>query len=183
MDVPSPVAGPASERTSFSKTISNLPVIRRQFPWRKALRIIKAALSLIVAAAVIWFFVSHPIFKKIGHETSQFFNAVGVTKPALGEGFSLQNIRSERRFEDGGMHLIVEGDVHNDNDELRPMPDINVNALGPDKKIIQSWRIEAPAATLAAGAVVPFRSSIVAPEGTVMEVNLSFIEPHHDSKP
>jgi hypothetical protein len=44
---------------------------------------------------------------------------------------------------------------------------------------MQSWQIDAPAAKVAPGEALPFTSAIRAPKGTVIEVNLNFIEPTH----
>jgi len=98
----------------------------------------------------------------------------------LGDGLSLQQIRSERRYLEGGMQLVVEGEIHNESKGTRQVPDLQITALGPDGNIMQSWRIDAPAATLDPGASAPFQSAVNTPQGTVTEVNLKFIEPRHD---
>jgi hypothetical protein len=98
---------------------------------------------------------------------------MGLVTPRKGEGFSLQKVRSERRFEDGGMKLAVEGEIRNDNHDSRSVPDILLVAIGSDGSKIQSWRIGAPVAKLAAGSSAPFRFSAVSPEQTVVEVSLS----------
>ncbi len=174
-----------SSKTPSKKTtpVKNLPAVRRRVPWAR-IRVGAEILSgALVLAALVYFFVTGPFAESLAHKTQRLFYAVGLTNAPSGDGLVLQNVRSERRFENGGMQLVIEGLILNQTSQRHPVPDINVNALGPDKKIIQSWRIEAPKATLPAGASTPFRSSIVAPTGAVMEVNLSFAEPRHDSKP
>ncbi len=174
------------EKTDVAESLppaKNLPAVRSTMAWGKIRTALEISMGGVIAAGLIVFLVNSPYMSRCVRETEKLFYAVGLTNPLAGEGFSLQGVRSERRYENGGMQLVVEGVILNEADEMRPVPDINVNALGPDKKIIQSWRIEAPKATLPAGASAPFHSSIVTPPGTVMEVNLSFAEPRHDDKP
>lgn len=96
-----------------------------------------------------------------------------------GEGLSLRQVRSELDFQDGGMQLIVGGQIHNNTGEKLPIPDILAQAIGADGKSMQSWQIDAPTAKVDPGADVPFQSSIPAPQGSVVEINLTFIEPTH----
>jgi predicted Zn finger-like uncharacterized protein len=156
---------------------SNLPAIWRDPKWHKLRVGAGTTLGIVIVGALAWFLVTGQMLGDVKKSFNHFFETAGITPS---ESLVLRNIRSERRFEDGGMHLIVEGEIHNESTESRPLTDIIVNALGPDKKVIQSWRISPPVETLSPGATAPFRSSIVTPEGTVVEVNLSFAEPHHD---
>lgn len=152
--------------------VTNLPALRPN-PWhKKALMLVLVVLGMLIVGAASWLFIDNSLLKELG-----------VVSGSLGEGLSLENIRSERRYENGGMQLVVEGDIRNKSDKAHKVPDIMVNAIGFNKQPIQSWRIPAPTATLAAGATASFQSSIVPPEGTVVEVHLSFVEPRHDDKP
>lgn len=162
---------------------SNLPAIRKEIPWDKMRLVAGVVLALGATAWLIGFLAANPLTAQAGREAARLGKAAGLIKPVVGEGLTLQRISSERRFEAGAMQLVVDGQVRNESDEVLPVPDINVKALGAEKALIQSWRIPAPAATLAAGETAPFHSSIVAPTGAVMEVNLSFIEPNHDANP
>jgi predicted Zn finger-like uncharacterized protein len=93
-----------------------------------------------------------------------------------GEGLSFEQVRSELRFDGGIMKLTVEGKIRNTTSFVQEIPDILASAIGPDGKTMQSWQIGAPAFRVFPGESVPFRSSINAPKGTVVDMNLSFIE-------
>lgn len=158
-----------------------LPAIWRNPNWRRLQ--IAAAIAVIVAIAS--FFV-WGVDRGVGTPILRFFNSslqfIGLREKPVGEGLVLEQIRSERRFESGGMQLVVEGDVRNTTQEAKKVPDIQAKALGPDKSVIQSWRIEAPVVTLPPNTTAHFYSSIVAPEGAVTELNLSFIEPRNEQQ-
>ena len=116
--------------------------------------------------------------RQITHEwpsTNAIYDRVGLHVYHAGEGLSLRQVRSEMRFE-GGMQLAVDGVVHNDTDKPQPIPDIMAAAIGPDGTSMQSWQIDAPAATVGPGESVPFTSEIHAPQGTVTEITLHFVE-------
>ena len=117
--------------------------------------------------------------KDIAHRwpvTESIYDRVGLHIYHVGEGLSLRQVRSEMRFDSGTTELAVDGQVHNDTDKQQTIPDILAAAIGPDGKPMQSWQIDAPAATVAPGDSVPFTSAIHAPKGTVAEINLHFVE-------
>ncbi len=109
--------------------------------------------------------------------------ALGLVTEAPAEKLVLRNVRSERRYMDGAMHLVVNGEIASQAEKTQVVPTLLAEAIGPDGRLIQSWQIAPPEATLKHGAVVPFSSAILSPEGTVVEINLSFIEPPHDHQP
>ena len=160
---------------------SNLPALLHNPKWRRARVATAVVVILILVVGVLGGMGAKAwIVDKLWPKIEHLIEKISFASPVTGSGFSLQQIHSERRYEDGGMQLVVDGEIRNDGAETRPVPDIQVKALGPDRKVIQDWRIEAPVATLATGASAPFHSSIVPPQGTVAEVNLNFVEPHHD---
>jgi len=167
-------AGSGQERSKV-----NLPAIWRNPLWRKV-RAAAAAVGVLLAVGALVWAMGAKFHESLGAGVDKILEYTGFKAQPVGAGLTLDQIRSERRFESGGMQLIVEGQVRNTSSETVTVPDIQARALGPDRSVIQSWRIEAPVATLPPGVSVPFHSSIVAPEGAVAEVNLNFIEPQHD---
>lgn len=155
---------------------SNLPVIRPSLR-RKVLRytgiFLAAGLLFGGIAFVVW---RVPTLNIPWAKWALVFDEADRSAQWIGDGFSLQQVRSERRFETGAMRLFVEGEVHNDNPETKPVPDIMVVAIGSNGSKIESWRIPAPVATLSAGADASFKFSTLSPESTVVEINLSFVD-------
>jgi hypothetical protein len=112
----------------------------------------------------------------------QFYISLGLAKPPEQDRLYLVDIRSVRRYQDGAMHLIVEGGIRSGAKKTQVIPELVVEALGPDGRAIQSWRIAPPQATVRPGTTVPFSTAVLSPEGTVVEVNLSFVEQPRDDE-
>jgi len=113
-------------------------------------------------------------------ETVPYYKAIGLTPAIRAVDLSIQNIRSERRYADGAMRLFVHGEIRNETSKIIVLKPIRIEAVGPDERVIQSWHIDPPAATLDVGRFAPFSTSIPSPEGTVVAVNLSFVERRDD---
>lgn len=103
-----------------------------------------------------------------------FYESLGLGDAGNSGGLSLRQIKSERRFEDGGMKLVIEGEIHNEGKEPEPVPPLQASALGPGGQIMHSWQIDPPAMSLPQDGTMPFRSAITTPPGTVDQITLSF---------
>jgi predicted Zn finger-like uncharacterized protein len=173
----SALAPPDRETPPAPSIPSQLPIIHEttkrfwQRDWVVATLVVILALFLLVMA------LDRRDIASAFPVTESFYDRVGLHIYHSGEGLSLRDVRSEMRFEGGITKLVVEGVVFNDTKEPQPIPDILAAAIGPDSNIMQSWQIDAPAATVAPGEAVPFNSAINAPEGTVTQIHLHFIEP------
>ncbi len=143
----------------------------------KVAMLVAFALNLAFASA---FVAGHGfIVKQWPHMQSIYIN-LGLAKEASTENMILRSISSERRYMDGAMQLIVTGELHSHAQKLQVVPPINVEALGPDGHVIESWKIPPSQATIKPGSTIAFSSSILSPEQTVTEVNLSFAEQTED---
>jgi len=170
---------PPADEISLAETNGGLPALPRgkafwQTDWFLAMLVLGLACCMLIIAVDR---------REIAHrwpQANKFYDAVGLHIYHIGEGLSLRQVRSEIRFE-GQSQLAVEGQIHNDTDKPQTIPPVLAAAIGPDGKIMQSWQIDPPAATLAPGESVPFTSEIHAPQGTVTEINLHFVE-HNDAQ-
>ena len=97
-----------------------------------------------------------------------------------GVGLSFEQMRSELHYDSGLTELYVEGKIHNKTVKVQEIPDILATAIGANGQVIQSWQIDAPATSVSPGEMVTFHSSIKAPEGTVVDINLNFVETKND---
>lgn len=148
--------------------------------WKKLLVWSLSIISGLLALAALVFLLGHEIIIKHWPEMQRAYILVGLASEPTADRLILKDIHSERRYMDGAMHLVVNGEVLSQAQKTQVVPTILVEALGPDGQLIQSWHIKPPKATLPAGKSLPFASAIISPEGTVTEVNLSFIEQPHD---
>jgi predicted Zn finger-like uncharacterized protein len=156
---------------------SNLPAIRYDsLPgWLQNGLWISA--GILGAALLLFVILGRQNIAKQWPSWGAIYNAVGLPIYQPGEGLTIENVHSELRYEDGRMMLKVEGQVRNGTKKMQVFPNIMASAAGSDGNITQSWQIDAPVARLAADETQPFHSSINAPNGTVVEVNLIFVEP------
>ncbi|HAX91029.1 MAG TPA: hypothetical protein DCY07_02325 [Rhodospirillaceae bacterium] len=176
-----PIKEPSALDLTETPAISKTP--KTPFDWNKPLYILKV--SGLFAGGMVLFLIaglltSHRYIAETWPSTKPYYQSIGLGKPAVSELLILQNVTSERRYIDGAMQLVVQGEIHNKSQKTQKIPPINVEALGPDERVIQSWRIPPAKATLSADSFLPFSSSIVSPEGTVTEVNLTFTEMPND---
>ncbi len=145
--------------------------------------LLKAAgfiLLTLLAIAVLGFFTGHRYIAQTWPSTEAIYRPLGLSLTDTPvETLLIQHITSERRYSDGAMQLIVNGEIKNVSQKPQMIPDLVLDAIGPDGRIIQSWHIKPSAATLEADSVLPFSSSFLSPEETVVEVNLSFVETPH----
>lgn len=148
--------------------------------WNKVLKWSFALSGLCLLATLSFLLIGKEFVIRHWPQTQMSYKALGLIAPAQPEKLVLQNIHSERRYMDGAMHLVVGGDILSRAEKTQILPPILVEALGPDGQTIQSWHIDPPVATLPPGKTASFTSAIISPEGTVVEVNLSFVEPPHD---
>ena len=158
---------------------SNLPALMQDVPfWRDPRFSGYFAGGMALLLLLTWLLLDrHDIVVKVPW-LSGVYKAIGLSVAQVGEGLVLQQVHSERRYEEGTMRLVVEGEVYNASAMEIEVPDIKASALGPDGKAMESWKISAPVSRLDAGEAAPFRSAVTTPEGTVKEVNLSFVGSH-----
>jgi predicted Zn finger-like uncharacterized protein len=103
------------------------------------------------------------------------YSAVGLSVLPEWEGLIFDEVKSELKYDSGTMRLFVDGVVRNASEEIKKVPDIKAQALGADKSVIQSWLIDAPAATIDSWGMVPFHSDVATPmERTIEDVYLEF---------
>ena len=102
-----------------------------------------------------------------------FYEKAGLTVEPPGAGLQLQNVRSEQKVEGGATVLIVDGQIINVSDVIRPVPHVRAVSLGQDRKPVKSWSIEASATQLLPGEVATFRDAQRDP-GAVVEVMITF---------
>lgn len=157
---------------------------KEEFKLKNLLRDLKKALIISGSALLlgtIIFLSAQSLIVAQWPITQQIYIGIGWVKEER-ESLVLQSVKSERRYIDGAMQIIVKGRIHSVAEKTQVIPDIYINGIGPDERIIQSWRISPPKATIRPGKTIPFRSSVISPEGTVIEINLSFVEKPYEKE-
>jgi len=181
------VAKPLPEPAPIPKNLppipegSNLPALTRK-PLSPIIHYtLQIAAGIAIAFILIWLIFDR---QHIAHKWSSmetFYNAIGLYIYYPGDGLEFNDVRSELKYDGGITRLILNGKIINKTKKNQKVPDIMAEALGPDGLAIQSWQINAPTATLAPDEEAVFTSSINAPKGTVVNVNLNFVETKDDN--
>lgn len=144
-------------------------------------RIFKKVLIAVAGLFVLWFiFNRHNIAKDLAF-LEPFYDMIGLHIYHTGEGLHIESVRSELVYEDGIMKLSVTGRINNTTKKTQQIPALRASAIASDGHVMQDWQIDAPAAKVAPGEEVPFHSSINSPKGTVVDINLNFIEKSPDA--
>lgn len=159
---------------------SGLPVVWSNPIWKKIIPYLEPAgfalLGVAVVVSLIWFIVDRENISKKWPAFEGVYYAIGLGVEHPEDGLSFQNVRSERKIEDGYTQLVVYGEIRNDSSKDKVLPAIRAKAIGADGGVMQDWQIDAPAVKLSTNASIPFRSSVKAPDGAVVEVTLMFLE-------
>lgn len=181
------VMPPVIDLTPIPETVapippgSNLPVIQKRSLSPRMLLVLEIGEGVIILIILLILILCRQGIAGMWPRID-LYNAIGLHIAHSGEGLSLDNVRSELRYDSGIMKLVVEGKIHNGTPYIQEIPSINAVAIGADGKPIQSWQIDAPAPKLDPDETIAFQSTINAPQGTIDEINLSFIEIKHDDK-
>ncbi|MBP2313148.1 zinc-ribbon domain-containing protein [Azospirillum soli] len=129
-------------------------------------------LAVLGLAGAAGFFARQEIVR-LWPPSALFYETAGLPVEPPGAGLQLQNVRSEQKTEGGAPVLIVDGQIINVSDVIRPVPHVRAVSLGQDRKPVKSWSIEASATQLLPGEVATFRDAQPDP-GAVVEVMITF---------
>jgi predicted Zn finger-like uncharacterized protein len=174
------VALPRGEKDAHAQaneaSSANLPAVRSRIPPAILNYMLEIALSFILGIILLWLILDHQHIAKRWTFMEPIYNAIGLYVFYPGDGLELDNIRSELKFDSGINKLFVSGTIKNTTKKNQKVPNMIVEALGSDGAILQSWQIDAPVATLSPTTDTQFESSINAPKGNVVNINLKFVE-------
>lgn len=169
---PPPLGGPDA---TANKPTPNLPaVINKKLPQKVVWALY--ALAVLIAIFVFGSVLGRYSIVKAVPALRGSYNAVGLSVLPEWDGLIFDEVKSELKYDSGTMKLFVDGDVRNATEEIKKLPDIKAQALGPDKKVIQSWWVDAPAATIEPWGKVNFHTEVATPmERTIEDVYLEFV--------
>jgi len=144
-------------------------------------KIATAVCSSFLVLIIIFFLFSHDYVVSRWPAMQSIYVSIGLADYEY-EKLILSNITSKRQYVDGAMQLIVSGIINCRAKKTQVIPYINADAVSPDGRIIQSWQIKPPKATIKPKESMRFKSIIISPLETVTEINLSFVEKPHDKE-
>ena len=171
---------PPPESVSPVPVGSNLPALARNIwpSWLKRFfRTGLICLGLLLCLVVI---LDRQNIAKKWPSLESFYDIIGFHIYRPGEGLKIEHVRSELHYEDGITRLMISGTIVNPTRKTQLIPPLVAAAVGSGGDVMQSWQIDPPAATLDPEGEMPFSSTINTPKGTVVEINLNFVEARHE---
>lgn len=172
--VPPVPAPPSPEKIAHGST-PNLPALIQKFNWKKTGGYVGSGIALLLLILLAWLLFDRQNVVKNHPDLRPLYDGMGLGIPHTGQGLVFDKVSSELRYDSGAMKLSVDGVIHNTTDDIQSIPDIKADARGADQAVIQSWWVDAPAATIPAGGEVPFHTEIGATtQHTIEDVYLEF---------
>ena len=155
---------------------SGLPMLttERWPPWLP--RLLAGTGLALVALILIVMIVNRENFAQKWPSLESFYDVIGFHIYHPGDGLRIADVRSELHYEEGINRLRVSGKIVNTTKKLQILPPLVATAIGSSGEAMQSWQVDLSSNTLDEDGELPFLSSINAPKGTVVEMNLNFVE-------
>ena len=167
---------PAPETVTPIPEGSNLPAVQKSPYWAQGGNLVLLIIGIILLFFMICLGLMRENIVKEWPSLESLYNKVGLHIYRTGEDITIVDVKSEQRYEEGIMRLFVEGKLVNKTTNIQHVPDLIADAIGPDGEKMQSWQIASPAATLAPSESLAFSSSVKSPQGTIVQINLNFVE-------
>jgi predicted Zn finger-like uncharacterized protein len=106
--------------------------------------------------------------------TTRLYTMVGLGPALPGQGLELRQVTPSRGVDNGVPTLAINGQVANVSSGPRPVPKLRVALRDANNKELQSWIVSVTDQPLAAGASVPFHTTISQPPDGATGVIVSF---------
>jgi predicted Zn finger-like uncharacterized protein len=184
--VPENKSGAGEAPSSQGAASYPLPAVIKNWNSRRTAKTVSIAVGVLVVLVVFPILMRQQIVNKFP-DLRSFYESISFDIDHSGKGLVFDQVTSELKYDGGTMRLVVDGVVHNSTDEIQLIPDIKARALGPDRDIIQSWWVPAPAGSVDPGKDVPFHTEVNAPmKRTIENVYLEFYaqdEQHGNTAP
>ena len=87
----------------------------------------------------------------------------------------MSQVHPAQKTPSGNELLPVSGRIVNSADTAQPVPDILVEVLDAHSRVVYSWTVPRPAATIAAHASIPFNSATVDPPMSATKLRFTFV--------
>lgn len=152
---------------------SNLPVLHDPRPRRQPSRgwlVLALIVTAIIAIGGLW----RTEIVSIWTPTARLYEAIGLPVEPVGAGLEFRQVRSFETQQDQTPVLVVEGQIVNVSDRVRPVPRMIAVSVGPDSAAVGRWRIQPDQDRLLPGEITTFQSTLRDPNGPIAEVVVSF---------
>jgi predicted Zn finger-like uncharacterized protein len=153
---------------------ANLPGFPRPAP-RRASAVAWLVLLLLIGAFVGSFLARNQIVAA-WPPAARLFDTLGVPATStLGAGIDLRNVTSARQEEDGTPVLVIQGEVANTSNSVRPVPTMR-GSLREQGREIQSWTFQAAQSRLLPGEAASFVTRFKNPAPQATDLTITFTD-------
>lgn len=160
---------------------ANLPAFPQRRRRRSVLVPVLVVLVLIGGVAAGLWFGREPLVG-LWPAAEKVYAAAGIPVGAtaaplpLGAGLRLDQVTPRREPADGGgvVYLVIEGEVVNEAEEVRPVPGMVLVLLDGQQNIVQEWPFSTEVAELAAGERVAFSTRLPNPSAQATDLRIEF---------
>lgn len=105
------------------------------------------------------------------------YDTLGYPAEAPGVGLETADYKTEFRDVDGIPMLFIDVTVVNKSDHKRDVPDLMAQALAPDGKPFQNWRMQPKVRRLLPGETTTFQARVVEKGGQAKQIHLDYVLP------
>lgn len=105
------------------------------------------------------------------------YETLGYPVEAPGAGLETADYKTEFRDVDGIPMLFIDVTVINKSDHKRDVPDLMAQALAPDGKPFQNWRMQPKVRRLLPGETTTFQARVVEKGGQAKQIHLDYVLP------
>jgi hypothetical protein len=108
----------------------------------------------------------------------KLYVALGLEPAPTSDGLVIR-ATPRRDDKDGVPRLVIEGEVINSSSAELAVPQLKVELKDANQRVVQTWTFSASIDRLAAGASVPFTTSVERPNDAATDMRVSFVDEEH----
>lgn len=157
------------------RTRANLPALPRKRRRRGGRVALVVVALLAVVAAGLWFGRDGLI--GVWPAAEKIYAAVGVVAkeaPLPGAGLRIEQPRARQEEDSGTPYLVIDGEVVNEVDETRPVPEMVLVLLDGQQNVVQEWPFATDVVELRPGERVAFSTRLPNPSSQATDLRIEF---------
>lgn len=168
----------AAAATLDAPTLDAAPAAPRQPRSRSGSRAGWLAFLLVVAVIAFGVWFGRDYLVTAWPPAQQLYDTLGLTEAPEppGTGLAVRNVTPRRLTEDGVAVLEIAGEVYNESDVEKTVPELMATLCDGNDEVVQQWPVALPVTTLQPGESVPFRTRIEQPSEAATSIRIMFTD-------
>lgn len=157
------------------RTRANLPALPQKRRRRGGRVVLLVVVLAAVVAAGLWF--GRDALIGAWPAAERIYAAVGLVAteaPLPGAGLRIEQPRARQEEDSGTPYLVIDGEVVNEVDETRPVPEMVLVLLDGQQNVVQEWPFATDVVELRAGERVAFSTRLPNPSSKATDLRIEF---------